>query len=309
VFAYQQLTRTLLAIGNLPDARAAIRDATAKGLDSSVIHMLAFDLAFIDGDAGAMQEHLRAAASRADSYVVLTEAARAAFASGDVETSRTLYAQAVTAARSTRVNDLATSLIAEPALGDAVVGDAARARDELQRAIGPASGAGSETLWTAALASAFLGQTQQAGKLAQAYQDLQPPAPDIVSVQVPLLRAAAALAGNDPRRAILALNSATPYERSVRGMAHMAVREYPSAAEDFKMVMAQPGNQPTSIVHPLSRLQFARAARASGDLAQARQAYADFAAAWGTSGRRHPLVAVAAAEAAAIASTLPPPAR
>ena len=38
------------------------REAASKGLDSSVIHMLAFDLAFIDKDAGGMQEHLRAAA-------------------------------------------------------------------------------------------------------------------------------------------------------------------------------------------------------------------------------------------------------
>jgi hypothetical protein len=186
--------------------------------------MLAFDLVFIDADAGAMRSTCAPPRPRR-SYVVLTEAG-AAFASGDVETSRALYAQAVTAARSTRVNDLATSLIAEQALGDAVVGDAARARDELQRAIGPAGEAGSETLWTAALASAFLGQTQQAGKLAQAYQDLQPPAPDIVSVQVPMLRAAAPR-GNDPG-ARFRLNSATPHSApptraALRAVKHMAV--------------------------------------------------------------------------------------
>jgi hypothetical protein len=41
-----------------------------------------------------------------------------------------------------RVNDIAASLIAEQALSDAVVGDTARARGELQQAIGPKSGAG-----------------------------------------------------------------------------------------------------------------------------------------------------------------------
>ena len=93
--AYQQLTRALLALDRLAEARDVIREARPKGLDSSVIHVLAFDLAFIDNDAGGMQEHLRAAASRADSYLVLTEAARAAFASATSRRSRTLYAQAV----------------------------------------------------------------------------------------------------------------------------------------------------------------------------------------------------------------------
>ena len=57
VVAYQQLTRALLALGDLPEAKAATREAIQKGLDSSVIHMLAYQLAFIDkdaaGDAGA----------------------------------------------------------------------------------------------------------------------------------------------------------------------------------------------------------------------------------------------------------------
>ena len=103
-------------------------------------------------------------------------------------------------------------------------------------------------------------------------------------------------------------DSATPYERSagpwlqyLRGLAHMAVREYAPAVEEFRMVIARPGNQPTSIVHTLSRLQLARAASAGGDRAQARQAYADFAAVWGKGDPQHPLLTAAATEAAALA--------
>ena len=147
-----------------------------------------------------MQEHLRAAASRADSYVVLTEAARAAFATGDIETSRTLYAQAVTAARSARVNDIAASLIAEQALGNALVGDTARARGELQQAIGAEERRRRRDdldgrRWPRRFSAA---RSRRRGS-PQAYQDLEPPAPDIVGVQIPMLRAAAALASNEPR--------------------------------------------------------------------------------------------------------------
>ena len=312
VVAYQQRTRALLALGRLAEAKAVTREAASRGLESSVIHMLAFDLAFIDKDAGGMQEHLRAAASRADGYLVLTEAARAAFASGDIATSRTLYAQAVTVARTARVNDIATSLIAEQALGNAVVGDTTLARDQLQKAVGGRGDAGTETLWTAALAAAFLGRSPQAAQLTQAYQALAPRAPDIVGVQIPMLVAAAALTSNDGRRALAALNSATPYERSaspwlqyLRGLAHMANREHGLAADEFRMVIARPGNQPTNIVHTLSHLQLARAVRAGGDHTRARQAYADFAAAWGKADPHHPLLTAVATEAAALSSSPP----
>ena len=82
-----------------------------------------------------------------------------------------------------------------------------------------------------------------------------------------MLVAAAALTSNDGRRAIAALDSATPYERSagpwlqyLRGLARMATREYALAVDEFRMVIARPGNQPTNIVHTLSHLQLARAA-------------------------------------------------
>ena len=126
-------------------------------------------------DAGGCA-HLRAP-RRADGYLVLTEAARAAFSSGDIATSRTLYAQAVTAARAARVNDIATSLVAEQALGNALVGDTSLARGQLQQAFAGRREASAETMWTGALAAAFLGRTAQAVQLTQAYQQLAPPAP------------------------------------------------------------------------------------------------------------------------------------
>jgi tetratricopeptide (TPR) repeat protein len=310
VVAYQQLTRALLAADRIAEANEVIRDATSKGLVSSVIHMLGYDLAFIARDAAGMQEHLRAAATRADSYVVLTEAARAAYATGDLEASRTLYAQAVTAARSARVTDIAGSLIAEQALSDALTGDTARGLEQLRQAITVSSGP--ETMWPAALAASFLGRAQQAAQFAQAYQDLEPPAPDIVGAHAPMAQAAVALGNGDGRRALALLNTATPFDRTagpwlpyLRGLSYLNVREYPPAADEFRTIIARPGGQPTNLVHTLARLQLARAAAGSGDIAEARQAYTEFASIWRAADARHPLRAAAAAEAAALASTPP----
>jgi tetratricopeptide (TPR) repeat protein len=307
VVPYQQLARVLLPLDRLPEAAAVLGDAASRRLESSVIHALAFQLAFVDRDAGRMQQHLGAAVSRPDGYLVVAEAARAAFASGDLETGRTLYAQAVSATRQARVHDMAGSLIAEEALSDALVGDSAGALRELQQAV--ATSAGVETTWTASLGAAFSGAAPQAAELADAFQRAAPPAPDVVSASAPMLRAAVALASNDGRRALAILTSVTPYARAagpllpyLRGLAHTALQEHTRAVEQFNSVVEQRGNQPTSLLHTLGLLQLARSARAAGDMARARAAYADFARAW-SGAPRHPLFEAAASEAA----SLPPP--
>jgi tetratricopeptide (TPR) repeat protein len=305
VVAYQQLTRALLALDRLGEAKNAIAEATARGLDSSVMHQLAFDLAFIDHDTTGMQTHLRAASRRPDGYLVLTEAARAAFATGDTDAARTLYAQALTAARAARIPDVAGSLIAEQALADALVGDVGRAHAELQSAIGVSRG--SETTWSASLAASFSGRPAQAVELAQAFQAQQPPAPDVVNAQVPMLEAAAALAAGDPGAALSKLTAASgfdtvsgPWLPYLHGLANAAAHDYAQAAHQFRGVLAHPANQPTNLIRTLAHLQLARASRDAGDTMQARRAYADFAAAMRSATPRHPLLAASTREAAAL---------
>ena len=66
VVPYQQLTRALLALNRIPEAQEVIRETVAKNLESSSLHALAFDLAFLSRDAGGMQEHRLAAGPRAN---------------------------------------------------------------------------------------------------------------------------------------------------------------------------------------------------------------------------------------------------
>jgi eukaryotic-like serine/threonine-protein kinase len=312
VVAYQQLTRALIALDRLAEAKDVIKDAGSKGLDSSALRQLQFDLAFVDRDSGAMQEQLRAAASRQDGYLVTTEAARAAVATGDVNASQALYAQAIAAARTARINEVVGSLIAEQALNDALVGDVDRARAGLQAAI--AVSRGPETTWTASLAAAFSGQTARASELARAFQDLEPPAPDVVNGKLPMLQAAVALSSKDGPAALSALSNTGPFEAAagpwlpyLRGLAHAAAGGHSQAARQFRNILAHPANQPTSFVHTLARLQVARAARDAGNIADARKAYADFSAMMIGASARHPLVAAAAREAAALPAVTPSP--
>jgi hypothetical protein len=267
-------------------------------------------LAFVEKDSGAMQEHLRAAATRQDGYLVVTEAARAAAATGDTDASRTLYARAIAAGRAAHIDDFAGSLIAEQALNDAQVGDVDRARAGIDSAI--AVSRGPDTTWTASLAAAFAGQTSRASELAKAYEAQQPPAPDVVNVQAPMLHAAIALAGKDAASALEALNTAGSYEAVagpwlpyLRGLAEAGTSDAPRALAQFRNVVAHPASQSTSFVHSLAHLQLARAARDAGETADARKAYADFLAMMRSAGPRYPLLAAAEREAAALPAATP----
>ena len=124
-----------------------------------------------------------------------------------------------------------------------------------------------------------------------------------------MLQAAIALANGDgAARRSPADRSAVPFEcggRSVaavlRGLAYASTSGLRARRRSSSgTLIAQPGNQPTSLLHTLARLQLARAARDAGDPAQARQAYADFVGTWRDADPRHPLLAAAAREAAAL---------
>jgi tetratricopeptide (TPR) repeat protein len=305
VVPYQQLGRTMLSLDRIDECKAILQDAVNRGLDSSFVRLMLFDLAFLDNDAGGMMEHLRASSARADSYLVLTEAARAAMASGQIDTSRTLYTQAVSAARTARINDFAGSLVAEQALADALHGNTNRALQELDAALRISNG--TDTTWTASLAAAFSGRTALAAQLADRYRQSTPPAADVTEAFAPVLQAAIALANNDGRRALDSLAGGAPYERAVgpwqrylRGLAHASVKDHPAAALQFRDVIRNRGSQPTHLVHTLARLQLARALRAQGQLAEARQAYAEFTDRLRNADPHHPLLASARREAAAL---------
>ncbi len=309
VVPYQQMTRSLLALNRITEAQDLIRDAASKKLESSSLHALAFDLAFISHDAAGMQEHLRAAAARADGYLVVIEAARAALASGEFARSRALFSQAVTAAQNAHMSDYAGSLLAEQALSDALILDVDRARAEWPAAV--AVSHGPETTWSASMAASFAGQPVQAAELASAYH--APPAPDIIAVQAPMLQAAIDLAQKQPRQALTAMTGAAPLDQAagpwlpyINGLAAADEKDAARAALYFKTLLARPGDQPTSLLHTLAHLQLARAARDAGDIGAARQSYINFASAWRNADPKQPLLAAAAREAAQLPASSSP---
>jgi eukaryotic-like serine/threonine-protein kinase len=297
VVPYQQLVRVWMAMERFADAHAAIQDADSRGVESSTLHMRAFDLAFIEANPTVMAEHVDVAEARPDGYVVLAEAARAAFAGGQFVKGRRLYAQAASSARAAHMSDFLGAIAAEEALGEVLAGNSTIANDRLQEAMN--AGKGPDTLWNAAMAAAMGGRSALAAQLVAAYKAATPQAADVVAVTAPMLEAALSLANLDAAHASDVLAGASRYEAVagpwlpyLRGLAAVGVKDYNTATAQFRQVFARRGMQPASIVRPLSRLQLARALRAAGD-AGARQAYVEFLAAWNGADPRQPLVAAA----------------
>src|SRR5262249_1453183 len=160
--------RVLVELDRFADAKAVVADAIARGLDSSALHARGFDVAFVEGDVAAMDGHLNAVAQRPDRYLVLTEPPRAPLPHAALPRGRSLYSQAIIAARAAPVNEFAGSLYAELALDEALLGNIPDARAALRQAL--ATGGAEDTVWSAALAAAMTKQGAEAAQLAATYQ-------------------------------------------------------------------------------------------------------------------------------------------
>jgi hypothetical protein len=122
-----------------------------------------------------------------------------------------------------------------------------------------------------------------------------------------MLQAALALASRDGRRAVTILEASRPFERAtgprlayLRGLAYELLQDHRNAAAQFRDVVSHTGNQPTNLLHAIARLPLAHALAGAGDVTEARQMYADFAAAWRNADPRQRLLVNAIREAAAL---------
>jgi eukaryotic-like serine/threonine-protein kinase len=305
VIPYEELAKNYIAMGRFADARTTIAAAEARGLNAATNRSLRVLLALVDGGRDAMRQELAAMPSAAVDYVVEAAAARGEAFGGDFPASRALIARAVAKAQGAKIDDFASSLIAEDAVNAALAGDSSYAQTAVARAL--AVSRGSDALWSAALASALAGQPAAAGQLSAEYLRVTPPTTDVIAVFNPVLVAAAAIAGRNYQGALDALQSAVPYDRIgrfwpayLRGQAYLGLQKPADAAREFETIADHRGDDPASVVYAVAPLYAARAYRAAGDTARARTAYTAFITAWSVPDPDPPLVAVAERELASL---------
>ena len=126
------------------------------------------------------------------------------------------------------------------------------------------------------------------------------------NVELPISRAAIALARKQPEKAIDALHTLTPtFERMAtqgvyfRGLAYLQLNKGTEAATEFQKILDQKGNT-WGQYYPVSYVGLARGARMAGDIARAQKAYKAFLDFWMDADADIPILIAARKEYAAL---------
>jgi predicted Zn-dependent protease len=129
---------------------------------------------------------------------------------------------------------------------------------------------------------------------------------------LPYARAVIALGEDRPRDALDALGPAEPLDRAQpsiplhRGLALMRLNDPRAAAAQFRRALDRKCPFPFTWIRPAAQVSLARALAASGDVAGARAAYAEFFELWKRADADVPLLVGARREVAALAGSTPP---
>jgi eukaryotic-like serine/threonine-protein kinase len=304
--AYEVLADGYAGLDRLDEAAAILQQARARGIDSPALHEAAYGLGFLKGDTAGMARELAWAAGEPRTEDSLTDSQSDTVAyAGHLAEANDLTARAVASARQAGEKEVAAGYLAEAALREALVGEAAQARKQAAVVLKASNGEDAEA--TSVLALALVGDIAQAQRLAD---DLAKRFPQRTVAQfndLPTIRAAIALGQKSPAKAIADLQAASPYELGsqgflslypvyVRGQAFLAAHQGVAAAAEFKKILDHPGIALNEIIVPLAHLGLGRAKALSGDRVGAGKAYQDFFELWQHADPNLPILQQAKAE-------------
>jgi eukaryotic-like serine/threonine-protein kinase len=289
-WSYAYLVYPYLNLNRLAEARAIAEEAQAKQLDSPLLRIGLYQLAFLEHDTAGMAQQVTWAAGKSgvEDVLLALEADTAAY-SGRIGEARDFSRRAVASAERAEEKETAASYEATAALREALFGNAAEARQRAASAL--LLSTGRDVKYGAALALALEGDTARALALAD---ELAKRFPEDTVVQfnyLPTLHAQLALSRNDASKAIEALEAAAPYELGdpteafnfvslypvyVRGEAYLAGHQETRAAAEFQKILDHRGVVFNEPIGALAHLSLGRAYALQGDTVKARTAYNDF---------------------------------
>jgi predicted Zn-dependent protease len=244
-----------------------------------------YRIAFVQGDAAAMQQQLDWARGKPEEYVALIWQAETAAYLGQLRRARELNQRRVDAPPGRNLQEREVNNISLNSLRAAVTGNCQQAREDVARA--SALSRTDVSFSRIGIALALCSELGQAQSLADEYAKQFPKDTLVNAVWLPAIRAAIEIRRNNPAQAIQFLQSASRYDRTgdywpeyLRGQAYLAQHAGSEAATEFQKILDRRGLAPTSVLYPLAHLGLARAAALAGDTAKARKAYQDFFALW-----------------------------
>jgi eukaryotic-like serine/threonine-protein kinase len=309
VAVYQILGQNYIALQRPDDAKAAFEQALARKLDSGLLRLWMYYLAFFRSDSAQMEQQVAWGSGKpgAEDPLLSVQSDTEAYY-GRLKKARDFSRRAVDSAVRADSKETAALWQVNAALREAEFGSAAQARQGIAVALALAPGRDVKVL--AALASARAGETARAKTIVEQLEKSDASNTVLKIYWLPTLKAAIELNGGNSAQALVFLEAAAPYELGeppptqegtlypsyLRGQAYLAVRNGSAAAAEFQKILDHRGivlNFPTGA---LAHLGLARAYSASGDTAKAKSAYQDFLALWKNADPDIPVLKEAKAE-------------
>jgi len=288
------------------EARRTAEEALAQQLETLPLRRLVYQLALLDGDEDLAERTLEWSRGRPREYDFVGAQAQALAYLGQMTRARTLYQRTLELARRQALAQVALGYAAQAAWTEAVYGNDREALVQARDVLGRDPSAAPRLRAAAALALA--GAPDEAERVVAAAKRDEAGDMLVTLVHVPVAEAAVHMARREHARAIAALASAQPYELGnvaqlaplfLRGRARLAGGDAAGAIRELEALLEHRGVDPFSGLHPLARLELARARARAGDTAGSRADYDRFLELWVEADRQlAPLVAAVRERAA-----------
>ena len=299
---YSNIVSSYLTLNRLDEAKATAQEAQAHHLDSPNIHFNLYVVAFFQHDVAGMEREAAALMGKPGFEDVMLNAQSQTFGyAGQFAKKREMLQRAVDSAIRADEKETAALYLSSGASHEALVGNAALAKQQAQAALALSNGR--DVIGNTAIALALAGDSGQALRLADDLAKRFPQDTLVQSEYLPMIHGAVALESGNAAKAIEALAAAAPYELGqalypayIRGEAYLKLGQGSAAATEFQKIIDHPGATQNDPVGVLAHLGLARAYAVSGDKTKARTAYQDFFSLWKDADPEIPILKEAKAE-------------
>jgi tetratricopeptide (TPR) repeat protein len=282
---YSVLARCLIRLNRLEEARELVAQAQHQKLDATSYHTYLYQIAFINGDATAMQQELTWASGKPDEHVALDWQTQTAAFAGQWKRAQELARRAIDLAAGSAAKENAAQYTSEAALRGMVFGHCAQTKAAAAEALSLERN--QVSLTRAALALALCGESSQAQSLLDELKAQYPKDTVVQMIWLPTVRAAIELQRGNAAHALELSQPALRYEAAaefwpqyVRGLAYLKLGKGTEAAAEFQKILGSRGQAPLSALYPPAHLGVARATVMEGNAAKGRQSYQDFFTLW-----------------------------
>ena len=279
------LGEALIGLNRFEEARTVCRQALAQKLDSTSIRERLYTVAFVTGDAPALQEQIAWAGGRTDEYRAVHWLVQSSAFGGRWRESNEHLNRATELALRADAKEVVAGYTADQALRAAWLGQFAQSSTLANSALKLERNR--NVLTRAALAFALSGEAAKAQTLIEELEQKFPKDTMVNQIWLPEVRAAIELHKNNAQTALELLETTKQYEaaavlspQTLRTRAYLKLGQASQAAAEARRILEHRGEGPLALVWPLAHLTLARAAAMQNDMAQARKSYQDFFTIW-----------------------------